>query len=72
VSTNPIIAYLTPQYQGRGEYFPAGVWKEMLLHSLSNKNVDGVCVYQAVVSGTEFEPTANWWTETLDVIKELA
>jgi hypothetical protein len=68
----PIIAYLTPQYQGRGEYFPAGVWTEMLLHSINNKNVDGVCVYQAVVAGTEFDPAANWWTETLAVLKELA
>ncbi len=64
----PIIAYLTPQYQGRGEYFPAGVWKEMLTHSLTNKNVDGVCVYQSVVAGAEFDPSANWWTETLEVI----
>ena len=64
----PIIAYLTPQYQGRGEYFPAGAWKEMLTHSLTNKNVDGVCVYQSVVAGAEFDPSANWWTETLEVI----
>lgn len=64
----PVIAYLTPQYLGKGEYFPAGVWKEMLLHSLNNKNVDGVCVYQSVTAGTEFDPAANWWTETLEVI----
>jgi hypothetical protein len=64
----PIIPYLTPQYQGRGEYFPAGVWKEMLQHSLNNKNTDGVCIYQSVVAGTEFDPSALWWTETLEAI----
>lgn len=64
----PIIAYLTPQYEGRGELFPVGVWKEMLTHSLANKNVDGVCVYQSVVAGTEFDASAPWWTETLEVI----
>lgn len=64
----PIIAYLTPQYQGRGEYFDAGVWREMLQHALNNKCVDGVCIYQAVVAGTAFNPNAAWWTETLEVI----
>lgn len=64
----PIIPYLSPQYQGRGEYFPAGVWREMLTHALDHKYVDGVCIYQAVVAGTEFDSTANWWTETLEVI----
>jgi len=27
---------------------------------------------QAVAAGTEFDPAANWWTETLAVTKELA
>lgn len=64
----PIIPYLSPQYQGRGEYFDTGVWREMLQHSLSNKNTDGVCIYQAVVAGTEFDLNAAWWTETLEAI----
>ncbi len=50
------------------EYFPAGVWEEMLQHSLDNPNTDGVCIYQAVVAGTEFDANAPWWTETLEVI----
>lgn len=66
----PIIPYLSPQYQARGEYFPAGVWGEMLQHSLDNPNIDGVCIYQAVVAGTEFDATAAWWTETLEVVKQ--
>lgn len=64
----PIVAYLSPQYQGAGEYFPAGVWREMLQHSLDHKYVDGVCVFQSGIAGTEFDPTANWWTETLEVM----
>ena len=64
----PIIAYLSPQYQGRGEYFPAGVWKEMLQHSLDNPHTDGVCIYQSVIAGTAFDISTPWWTETLEVI----
>ena len=50
------------------EYFPAGVWEEMLQHSLDNPYTNGVCVYQAVTAGTEFDATTPWWIETLQVI----
>lgn len=64
----PIIPYLSPQYQARGEYFDAGVWREMLQHSLDNPNTDGVCIYQAVTAGTKFDASDPWWTETLEII----
>ena len=64
----PIVMYLCPQYEDTTNYLPAGSFREMLSHSVSHPQVTGVCIYQSVVGNPEFDATADWWKETLEVV----
>lgn len=64
----PIYTYLSPQWDGKGEYVQPGRWKQMLEYALANRSVDGIVVYQSIPVGTEFNADAAWWKETLEVV----